>query len=159
MENLDYKTCIHVACETLVITGISIYFQVRISGLSKRIEVLEKQNADLFEALKIHENFIKQLLELNGIMPVPPQGLPEDEQSRPQAPAGLAPAQSRPPRPTRPSTSAGPSVVHRRPSGSKSAPAPQPKEEESEPEYDPQQLDEELGEELEELCDGDTCPI
>lgn len=64
MNNVDMRLIIHAAVETVVILGIAIYMQTKISAHNKRLEALEQENARLRNILEMHEHMLSQIYPL-----------------------------------------------------------------------------------------------
>lgn len=57
---MDTKTLIHVGIETVVISGISFYFQRRISRLEGELQLVRDQNAKLNEQFEYMAQILRQ---------------------------------------------------------------------------------------------------
>jgi len=63
MERIDTKLTIHVACEILIIGGVTFYFHKKMSGMDKRLKELEQKNDFFQKAIETHEAYLRELYE------------------------------------------------------------------------------------------------
>lgn len=78
---VDKKTMIHVAVEAIIVIGIAVWLNSKITNKDDIIARLEKENKELTERVKKIEEFLAKVTGGNG--PVPPQ----PQQRRKKAPS------------------------------------------------------------------------